>query len=42
MLSVILILPALLLFCDRLVCATTLDMRRIGKSPRKSMDVTAK
>lgn len=42
MLSVILILPALLLLCDRLVCATTLDMRRIGKSPRKSMEVTAK
>ncbi len=29
MVCVILILPALLLLCDKLVCATTLDMRRV-------------
>lgn len=32
MLCVILILPALLLLCDRLVCATTLDMRHCNHS----------
>ena len=32
MLSVILILPALLLLCDRLVCATTLGMRHCNHS----------
>lgn len=42
MLSVILILPALLLLCDRLVCVTTLDMRQIKKPLKKPMEVTAK
>lgn len=32
MLSVILILPALLLLCDGLICATTLDLRHIRNS----------
>lgn len=42
MLSVILILPALLLLCDGLICATTAGMRQIKKSSNKSMEVTAK
>lgn len=42
MLSVILVLPALLLLCDRLICATTLDMRQIKRSSKKTMEVTAK
>lgn len=42
MLSVILILPALLLLCDRLICATTAGMRQIKGSSNKSMEVTAK
>lgn len=42
MLSVILVLPALLLLCDRLIRATTLDMRNVGKSLKKSMEVTEK
>ncbi len=40
MISVILILPALLLLCDRPVCATTLDMRHIRHSNNK--EVTSK
>ena len=31
MLCVIFFLPALLLLCDRVVCATTLDLRKIRK-----------
>ena len=42
MISVIFILPALLLLCDRLVCATTLDMRQIRKSQNKAVEVTSK
>lgn len=42
MVSVILILPALLLLCDRLICATTLDMRHINKLQTRTMEVTAK
>ena len=41
-LSVIFILPALLLLCDKLVCATTLDMRNVSKSKNKTMEVTSK
>lgn len=37
MISVILILPALLLLCDRPVCATTLDMRKIRHSEHKEV-----
>ena len=42
MLSVIFILPALLLLCDKLVCATTLDMRQIWKSQNRTVEVTSK
>lgn len=42
MLSVILILPALLLLCDRLVCATTLDMRNIRTSQKENKEVILK
>lgn len=42
MLSVILVLPALLLLCDGLIRATTLDMRKIGKIANKAMEGTAK
>ena len=42
MISVIFILPALLLLCDRLVCATTLDMRQIRKSQNRTVEVTSK
>ena len=40
MVSVIFILPALLLLCDRVVCATTWDMRAIRHS--KNKEVTTK
>ena len=37
MLSVIFILPALLLLCDKLICCTTLDMRKtVKKTPSTS------
>ncbi|MCI6659971.1 efflux RND transporter permease subunit [Peptoniphilaceae bacterium SGI.137] len=42
MFSVILFLPALLLLCDRLICATTLDMRKIRKLSKKTLEVTSK
>lgn len=35
MLSVILVLPAMLLLCDRLIRATTLDMRKIAKTSQE-------
>lgn len=40
MISVILILPALLLLCDRPICVTTMDMRQIRHSNNK--EVTSK
>lgn len=41
MLSVIFILPALLLLCDRLICATTLDLRHIQNSKHQTVEVSA-
>lgn len=41
MLSVIFILPALLLLCDRLICATTLDLRHIPNSKHQTVEVSA-
>ncbi len=43
MFSVIFILPALLLFCDKLICATTAGMRNIRKyeKPKKIVEVIA-
>ena len=38
MASVILILPALLLLCDRLVCATTAGMRHLNRKNNKNND----
>ncbi len=35
-LCVILILPAMLMLCDKLICATTFGMRKIGKRPPKN------
>ena len=40
MIAVILVLPALLLLCDRLICATTFDMRKLRRG--KNKEVTAK
>lgn len=42
MLSVILVLPALLMLCDRLICATTLDLRHIGNFRNKTEEVIVK
>lgn len=42
MLSVILILPALLLLCDKLICETTLDLRHIRNSQKRTVEVTTK
>ena len=36
MLCVIFILPAMLMLCDKLICATTWGMRGIGKRPAAS------
>lgn len=41
MLSVILILPALLLLCDGLICVTTAGMRKKEKTEKKMMEATA-
>lgn len=41
MVSVIFILPALLLLCDRLICVTTLDMRHNVKFSKKTKEVNA-
>jgi len=41
MLSVILILPALLMLCDRLICATTADLRHIKNYKKKTVEVIA-
>lgn len=41
MVSVIFILPALLLLCDRLICATTLDMRHNIKFGIRTKEVNA-
>ncbi len=41
MLCVILVLPALLLLCDRPICATTLDLRKIRKTQSETVEVTA-
>ena len=38
MICVILILPALLLLCDAPVRATTLDLRKIGKSKKEIIE----
>ncbi len=38
MISVILILPALLLLCDRVICATTFDMRQIRHCKNKEVN----
>ncbi|WP_276951465.1 efflux RND transporter permease subunit [Acetatifactor muris] len=40
MLSVIFILPALLVLCDGLICATTMGMKGTGKMNKKIMEVT--
>ena len=40
MLSVVLILPALLLLCDGLICVTTAGMSRTGKTKKKMMEAT--
>lgn len=42
MISVIFVLPALLLLCDRPICATTLDLRKVGKNTKRDMEVTTK
>lgn len=41
MLSVVFILPALLLLCDRLICMTTFGMGNAGKSKKKIVEVIA-
>lgn len=41
MLSVILVLPALLLLCDGLICVTTAGMRKKEKTEKKMMEATA-
>ncbi len=41
MLSVILVLPALLLLCDGLICVTTAGMRKKEKAEKKMMEATA-
>lgn len=41
MFSVILILPALLLLCDGLICVTTAGMRKKEKTEKKMMEATA-
>ena len=41
MLSVVFILPALLLLCDRLICMTTFGMGNVGKSKKKIVEVIA-
>ncbi len=38
MISVILILPALLLLCDRIICATTFDMKQIRHCKNKEVN----
>ncbi len=40
MLCVVFILPALLLLCDRIICITTLGMRRSKKSKKRIEEVT--
>ena len=44
MVSVIFTLPALLLLCDRLICATTAGMKRLNQSnlSNKTVEVYAK
>ena len=42
MVSVIFVLPALLLLCDRVICATTAGMRRPGDPKISNMEVYAK
>ena len=42
MLAVIFVLPALLLLCDKLICATTAGMRQLKQSKNSNMEVYAK